>query len=79
MLLLWVLSVTAMPSDAAVDARMVQQAIDRGVTYLKKSQTERGGWTEYSGQSCGLSSLCTMALLNSGVSPEDPVLSLIHI
>ena len=36
MLLLWVLSVTAMPSDAAVDARMVQQAIDRGVTYLKK-------------------------------------------
>ena len=39
-------SVTAMPSDAAVDARMVQQAIDRGVTYLKKSQTERGGWTE---------------------------------
>lgn len=74
MLLLWVLSVTAMPSDAAVDARMVQQAIDRGVTYLKKSQTERGGWTEYSGQSCGLSSLCTMALLNSGVSPEDPVI-----
>ena len=60
--------------QAAVDSVAVQQAIDRGVIYLKKSQNARGGWAEYSGQSCGLSSLCTLALLNSGVPAEDPVI-----
>ena len=60
--------------SGAVDPLVVQQAIDRGVIYLKKSQNARGGWDEYSGQSCGLSSLCTLALLNSGVSPEDRVI-----
>ncbi len=58
----------------AVDPTLVQQAIDRGVLYLKKSQNDRGGWAEYSGQSCGLSSLCTLALLNSGVPADDLVI-----
>ncbi len=58
----------------AIDAFAVQQSIDRGVAYLKKSQNERGGWNEYSGQSCGLSSLCTLALLNSGVVKDDAVM-----
>ena len=58
-------------APAAVDAASVQRAIDRGVAYLRKTQNERGGWQEYSGQSCGLSALCTLALLNSGVEKDD--------
>jgi hypothetical protein len=59
-------------SAAAVDAVGVQRAIDRGIAYLRKSQNERGGWEEFGGQSCGLSALCTLALLNAGVSKDDP-------
>ena len=65
---------SSFPAAGAVDPFAVQQAIDRGVLYLKKSQNDRGGWTEYSGQSCGLSSLCTLALLNSGVPSDDAVI-----
>ncbi len=61
-------------ASAEVDAASVQRAIDRGVTHLRKSQTERGGWQEYGGQSCGLSSLCTLALLNCGVEKDDPAM-----
>ncbi|MFG0261410.1 MAG: DUF4159 domain-containing protein [Novipirellula sp. JB048] len=56
----------------AIDPASVQRAIDRGVAYLRSSQNERGGWNEYGSQSCGLSSLCTLALLNAGVSRDDP-------
>lgn len=55
-----------------IDAAAVSRSIDRGVAYLRKSQTERGGWTEYGGHSCGLSALCTLSLLNAGVSRDDP-------
>ena len=57
---------------AEIDATSVQRSIDRGIAYLRKTQGNRGGWEEYGGQSCGLSSLCTMALLNAGVSRDDP-------
>jgi len=57
---------------ADVDARAVQRSIDRGIAYLRKTQNARGGWEEYSRQSCGLSALCTLAMLNASVSREDP-------
>nr|WP_236621391.1 DUF4159 domain-containing protein [Rhodopirellula sallentina] len=57
---------------AEIDAVTVQRSIDRGVEYLRKSQTARGGWEEYGGQSCGLSALCTLAWVNAGVSRRDP-------
>ena len=56
----------------AVDAASVQRSIDRGIAYLRKTQNQRGGWEEFGGQSCGLSALCTLALLNAGVSRDDP-------
>ncbi|QDT09065.1 DUF4159 domain-containing protein [Stieleria marina] len=62
-------------ASAEVDATSVQRSIDRGVAYLRKTQSDRGGWEEFSGQSCGASSLCTLALLNSGVSRDDPDLT----
>lgn len=57
---------------AAVDAVQVQRSIDRGIDYLRKTQTQRGGWNEYGNQSCGLSALCTLAWVNAGVSRQDP-------
>lgn len=59
---------------AEVDAAKVQRAIDRGIAYLRKTQGQKGGWDEYPGQSCGLSALCTLALLNAGVPREDPAI-----
>ncbi len=56
---------------AEIDSVAVQRSIDRGLAYLKKTQLVRGGWTEYSGNSCGLSSLCTLAMLTSGVPGDD--------
>ncbi|MDE0862217.1 MAG: DUF4159 domain-containing protein [Rubripirellula sp.] len=56
---------------AEVDARAVQRSIDRGIAYLRKTQNTRGGWEEFGGQSCGLSALCTLAMLNASVSRED--------
>ncbi|MDM4017821.1 DUF4159 domain-containing protein [Roseiconus lacunae] len=59
------------PSHAAIDAATVSRSIDRGIAYLRGTQTDGGGWVEYPGNSCGLSALCTLALLNAGVSRED--------
>ncbi|TWT72213.1 DUF4159 domain-containing protein [Crateriforma conspicua] len=57
-----------------VDAVSVQRSIDRGVAYLKQQQTESGGWPEYPSYSCGLTALCTLALLNADVPPNDPAM-----
>lgn len=62
----------ASPARGDVSAAAVQRAIDRGVEYLRKTQNERGGWPEQPGYSCGLSALCTLALLNAGVARDDP-------
>ncbi len=78
LLLLAVWLVVAKPAEqcqAAVDVASVQRSIDRGIAYLRKTQNERGGWEEYGGQSCGLSALCTLALLNAGVSKDDPAIA----
>ncbi len=65
---------TLPPARADVDPAAVQRSIDRGIAYLKRTQTERGAWAEYRGQSCGLSALCTLALLNAGVERDDPAM-----
>jgi len=57
-----------------VDAATVQQAIDRGINYLRSSQNARGGWKEHIGQTGGLSALCTLALLTAGVPADDPAI-----
>lgn len=59
-------------ASAQIDAAQVQRSIDRGVAYLRKSQNDRGGWDEFNGQSCGLSALCTLTLLNCGLDRDDP-------
>jgi hypothetical protein len=59
--------------DGPIDAAQVLSAIERGVAYLKREQLPRGRWSEMGGYEGGVTALCTLALLNSGVGPDDPV------
>jgi hypothetical protein len=59
------------PLRAEVTAEQVRAAIDRGVNYLKSEQRDNGSWIDALGYEGGISALCTLALLNSGVDPGD--------
>ncbi|MHB0957991.1 MAG: DUF4159 domain-containing protein [Pirellulaceae bacterium] len=64
------------PVAGEITDQDVRQAIERGVEYLKTEQDKsRGGWTEHAGQPGGLTALCTLALLNSGLGPDDPAVA----
>ena len=55
-----------------ITAKEVRASIERGVAYLKSKQNKvDGNWAEHRGQPGGMTALCTLALLNSGVDPED--------
>lgn len=60
------------PSDRLAPA--LQQAIDRGVEYLKRQQKADGAWADSPPHTGGISGLCALALLTAGVPPEDPVI-----
>jgi hypothetical protein len=54
-------------------AERVRKAIERGVTWIRKQQnTENGSWTELGAYRGGVPALCTLALLNASVPPDDP-------
>lgn len=57
---------------AQVDAEQVRLAIERGVQYLRRAQTPNGRWNDIDAQPGGVTALCALALLNCGVSPDDP-------
>jgi hypothetical protein len=63
------------PAGKPVDAAQVLAAIERGVAFLKREQLPRGHWSEagVAGYDGGVTALCTLSLLNSGVGTEDPV------
>ena len=70
----WMLAAVVGVVRAEVTAEQVRQAIERGVGYLKSQQRIDGSWTDALGFEGGISSLSTLALLNSGVAPEDPAM-----
>jgi hypothetical protein len=72
----WLLTPIVAPVSAEITDRDVQQAIERGVAFLKNNQDKvRGNWREHVAQPGGLTALCTLALLNCGVPPDDPAVA----
>jgi hypothetical protein len=69
------LLVTVAPVVAQeITARDVQEAIQKGVEYLRNRQHPDGTWGEWLNQPGGVSALVALALLNSGVDPAEPVI-----
>ena len=67
--------IRAQPPAGGIDAKQVLAAIDRGVAYLKREQSARGRWNDMAGYVGGVTALCTLALLNAGVEPDDPAVA----
>lgn len=61
----------ARPARAEVTAAQVAESIRQGTEYLVRRQHPEGNWTEYEGEPGGLTALCTLALLNSGLKKDD--------
>lgn len=67
------LGAPAAPAQAPdLDPDDVLASIERGVRYLKREQREDGSWPQWTGYPGGVTALCTLALLNAGVEPDDP-------
>ena len=64
--------ILAQEGRGEITAAQVRAAIEKGVAYLKSAQRADGSWDDYTGYSGGVSCLCTLALLNCGVSLDDP-------
>ncbi len=59
-----------------VTSAAVNEAIDRGVDYLRQTQIVREGkWEGYDDYGCGASALVVLALLNCGLSTDDPTVA----
>jgi hypothetical protein len=71
---LWTMVACCVPATAQVTAAKVDNAIRRGVGYLRSQQRANGGWDEFGSYKCGLSSLCTLALATAGVGADDPAI-----
>jgi hypothetical protein len=56
---------------ADVTAEQVRNSIDQGVKFLKSNQRPNGSWDDFSQYHGGVTALCTLALLSSGVEPSD--------
>ncbi|MEZ6104626.1 MAG: DUF4159 domain-containing protein [Pirellulaceae bacterium] len=56
-----------------ITADQVRRAIANGTAFLKGRQYADGSWGEWEGQRGGITALATLALIESGVPPADPV------
>lgn len=57
--------------EEPLTAERVARAIDRGVSFLKREQSAAGTWRRNGAHAGGTTALCTLALLNCGVDPQD--------
>jgi len=71
MLAAWLLGGLGQTLRAEVTAEQVRVAIDRSVAYLKRQQRADGSWSALPLYPGGVTALCTLALLNAGVEPEE--------
>ena len=56
----------------SLSAEQVQTSIRRGAEYLLSEQDGRGRWGEMMQYEGGVTALCTLALINSGIEPTHP-------
>ncbi len=56
---------------ADLSPQQVRAAIDSGIKYLKRTQQANGSWPDYQNHEGGVTGLCTLALLNSGLTAQD--------
>ena len=70
-----VLSFAANVTAAELSSAAVRASIRRGVDFLIEKQRVDGSWSGHPGQPGGLTSLCTLALLNAGEKPSSPAVS----
>jgi len=54
---------------------MVDKSIKVAVNFLRREQNDNGSWPGYSHYESAQTSLCVLALLNSGLTPDDPSVS----
>ena len=65
-----VASIGASTLRAEIDAEQVRGAIDKGTAYLLRQQRDDGSWPDRTALHGGISALCTLALLESGLDPD---------
>lgn len=75
--LLVITGIQVRPAKAQADgqeisAEDVKQAMDRGISYLRREQQSDGSWPDHPGMSGGVTAIVTLALLNAGVPVNDP-------
>ena len=69
-----VAAVCIAPARAEIDPQQVRDAIDDGTKYLLRQQLDSGAWPDLVGNRGGVTALCTLALLQAGVEPdEEPI------
>ncbi len=56
---------------AEITADQVRKSIDQAVSFLEREQRRNGTWTDHAGFVGGVTALCTLALLNAGLPPDD--------
>lgn len=74
-LLLGVIALAAVPSPSSaadVSAEQVRAAVQKGIAQLRSKQDNKGGWGSGASYGGGNTALAVLAMLNSGVSPQDP-------
>jgi squalene-hopene/tetraprenyl-beta-curcumene cyclase len=58
---------------AAQDAAKIQQAVDKGVAFLRSAQGENGFWSASPRSGIGPTTIILAGLLDAGVKPDDPM------
>src|SRR6185436_3968669 len=56
---------------ADITPEQARESIERGIAYLQRQQNPNGTWPDHPAYSGGITALCTLALLNAGIEPQQ--------